>query len=108
MIENVKISFKQDGLKKFFKSWEIECLRYLLKNHKASSRQIHNYVIEYEDISRASVIVFMNKMVEWGLVTLTTGTGKGGYRNYYQILPTYIHEVDIYNWVITEIERNIS
>ncbi|MFP3951419.1 MAG: BlaI/MecI/CopY family transcriptional regulator [Candidatus Bathyarchaeia archaeon] len=72
------------------KDYQEEALRYvwsLEEGEGASSRQVWNAVNERlpagSSISRASIINFLNSMVEEGVLTYTETTGKGGHRRIY-------------------------
>lgn len=77
----------QEDLLTVFKSYEVEELKFLWRQTgPASSRQVFEAVNEAmggRSISRASVINSLNRMVELGVLEMTTTTGKGGYRGLY-------------------------
>lgn len=114
---NKKIAYKLEngtGIERLFRPYEVEVLEYLWDrtledpNFRAGSGQVFKYLIEKHGeryISRASVIFFLNKMVDWPLALETEyhedqakthkvyqslmgfddATGKGGHHRLYFI-----------------------
>jgi predicted transcriptional regulator len=90
-------SFKFDpskpGLRKTLKEYEEICLRYIWTQGEkgASSGKTWKAVKEVlgpdKSISRASVIFFLNRMVDQGVLDYRSATGKGGHhRVYYPVM----------------------
>jgi len=79
----------KQGLAMFFKDWQGESLRYLwsIQPEGAISRAVWLNVNESLEgsISRASVINYLNDMVDEELLTYTERTGKGGHHRVYRI-----------------------
>ena len=77
----------KEGLAMFFKDYQVESLRYLwsIKPEGANSRSVWTNVNEslQGSISRASVINFLNHMVDEALLIYTEITGKGGRHRVY-------------------------
>ena len=77
----------KEGLAMFFKDWQVESLRYLwsIQPEGANSRAVWFNVNEslQGSISRASVINYLNYMVDEALLTYTETTGKGGHQRVY-------------------------
>lgn len=77
------------SLEMFFKDYQIESLRYLwrIRPDGANSRAAWTNVNEslQGSISRASIINYLNAMVDDGLLTYTERTGKGGHQRVYRI-----------------------
>ena len=77
----------EEGLAMFFTDWQIEILRYLWSIHPegANSRAVHQNVNETLEasISRASVINYLNAMVDDAMLNYTENTGKGGHHRVY-------------------------
>ena len=75
------------SLDMFFKDWQVEALRYLwsIQPEGANSRAVWTKVNEslQGSISRASIINYLNAMVDEELLTYTETTGKGGYHRIY-------------------------
>ncbi len=77
------------GLRKIFSEYQASSLKYVWRRGRrgANSREVWNHVRrtlgEGESISRASVINFLNSMVEKGVLDYREATGKGGYHKVY-------------------------
>ena len=82
-----KIDSSQEDLAMFFKDYQVESLRYLwrVQPEGANSRAVWVNVNESlrGSISRASVINYLNHMVDEALLTYTETTGKGGHQRVY-------------------------
>ena len=78
-----------EGLEMVLKDYQEAALRYLwrLDGGGASSRDVWVQVNEdlkgKRTISRASIINFLNSMVDEGVLSYTETTGKGGHRRIY-------------------------
>ena len=87
----VAFDTKEDGFRTVFKDYQEEALRYIwrLDGGGASSRDVWvNVNKELVDtprvsISRASIINFLNAMVDEGVLNYHEITGKGGHRRIY-------------------------
>jgi hypothetical protein len=79
----------KSGLEMFFKDWQVASLRYLwsIQPEGANSRAVCENVNEslQGSISRASIINYLNDMVDEELLTYTETTGKGGHHRIYRI-----------------------
>ena len=76
------MDLSKDGLEMFFKPWQVEALRALWNSKEAmSSRDVWDAVST--DISRASVINFLEAMAQSGILDKSEITGKGGHRGMY-------------------------
>jgi len=77
----------KESLEMFFKDWQVESLRFLWNIYPegANSRVVHENVNKNikDSISRTSIIIFLNDMVDEGLLTYTETTGKGGCHRVY-------------------------
>ena len=77
----------KQGLAMFFKDYQVESLRYLwrIQPEGANSRAVWVNVNESLEgsISRASIITYLNDMVDEELLTYTETTGKGGHHRIY-------------------------
>ena len=77
----------KQGFDMFFKDWQVESLRYLwrIQPEGANSRAVWLNVNESLEgsISRASMINYLNDMVDEELLTYTDTTGKGGHHRIY-------------------------
>jgi hypothetical protein len=77
----------KQGLLMFFKDYQIEAIRYLWRVNVggAGSKDVWVNVNDVlsGSISRASIINFLNKMVDIDLLDYHETTGKGGHRRIY-------------------------
>ena len=83
---NLNMDLTQDGLSMFFKDYQLEALKILWKSNPGLiSREVWEQVNQKPqiNISRASIINFLNDMVELGILNTTSETGKGGHRSRY-------------------------
>jgi predicted transcriptional regulator len=83
------VNINEKGLSMFISPYQQIALQCIWEDNTGkSSRQVWKYVnqnLDNESISRASIINFLNRMVDEGLLNYETTTGKGGYRRiYYQ------------------------
>ena len=85
----MKFDTKKEGLLTLFKPYQIVLLEHiwdLNKNEKVGiiSAEAHKFLLgKPEKKSRASVIFFLNDMVEAGILGYEERTGKGGYHRVY-------------------------
>ena len=73
-----------DGLSKVFRDYQEEALRFVWKRNEegAISREVWSHTNDRlvgKTISRASIINFLNAMVDEGVLDYDERTGKGGY-----------------------------
>ena len=77
------------NLEMFIKDWKVEALRYLwtVQPEGANSRAVWMNVNQslQGSISRASIINYLNAMVDDDLLTYTDTTGKGGHHRVYYL-----------------------
>ena len=84
-----KFDPSQSGLRKMLKDWEELALRYIwsVGEEGAISGPIWKNVNEQlgpgKSISRASIIIIMNRLVDQGVLGYREGTGKGGHHKIY-------------------------
>ncbi len=85
----ITVDTSGEGLAMVLKDYQEVALRYLwrLDGGGASSRdvwvQVNEDLIGKRTISRASIINFLNSMVDEGVLNYTEITGKGGHRRIY-------------------------
>ena len=83
----LQLNTGKTSLAMFFKDYQVESLRYLwrIQPEGANSRSVWTNVNEsiQGSISRASVINYLNAMVDESLLTYTETTGKGGIQRVY-------------------------
>jgi hypothetical protein len=89
---NMKIDINESGLPMIFKSYQHHLLKYLWENvdtdNLIGSGKAHEFIQTTDDKkSRASVINFLNDMVDEGVLGWHDRTGKGGHhRLYYPLM----------------------
>ena len=79
----------RDGLSKVFRDYQEEALRLVWEkgDEGVISREVWNHVNENlngKTISRASIINYLNAMVDEGVLDYDERTGKGGYHRVYR------------------------
>lgn len=85
----LKFDPEESGLSKVFREYQIEAMRFLWGRNEegAVSREVWANVNEAleggKSISRASIINFLNAMVDEGVLGYTERSGKGGYHRVY-------------------------
>jgi predicted transcriptional regulator len=85
----LKFNPSGDGLSKVFLDYQEEALRLVWKKGEEGmvSREVWSHVnnnLEGKTISRASIINFLNSMVDEGVLDFDERTGKGGYHRVYR------------------------
>lgn len=79
----------EEGLAKVLKDYQIEALRFVWENGEegATSREVCQHVNDVlkgiKTVSRASIINFLNAMVDEGVLSYKEESGKGGYHRVY-------------------------
>lgn len=85
--ETFQVDLSQQGLRMVLKDWEAAAFIYVQENkHKKAvgSQQVHAALVaDGFDISRASVINFLERMVGAEVFARSEVTGKGGHRALY-------------------------
>lgn len=78
---------RKPGLNAIWRTWEAATLDALMDSDELTSREAFNAVKGRGiDISRASVIIFLNNLVDAGFCTVREETAKGGYRKVYRLV----------------------
>ena len=86
---SLEMDIAKQGYEMFFRPYQALALRYLwrLDGEGASSRdvwvQVNEDLMGKSTISRASIINFLNDMVDEGALSFIETTGRGGYRRIY-------------------------
>jgi predicted transcriptional regulator len=85
----LKFNPNRDGLSKVFRDYEEEALRLVWEkgDEGVISREVWTHVNENlngKTISRASIINYLNAMVDEGVLDYDERTGKGGYHRVYR------------------------
>jgi predicted transcriptional regulator len=80
----VKFDLEGSGLEAVMSPWQVELMRFVWSRGEADSRAGWEYLqgTDY-GMSRASVIFFLNDMVDEGFLDFRRETGKGGYHRVY-------------------------
>ena len=84
-----KFDPSQPGLGKTLKKWEELALRYIWEVGEVGAgsgtiwKNVNEQLGSGESISRTSVIFFMNRLLEQGVLGFRDGTGKGGHHKIY-------------------------
>jgi predicted transcriptional regulator len=98
------------GLGMVLKDYQEEALRYIWgkKGEGSSSRDVWSQVnktLKTRSISRASIINFLNDMVDEGALNYTEITGKGGHRIIYS---TKLNEAQFKQYVAETVLKNMT
>ena len=106
----IKLDSSSRGLGMILKDYQEEALRYLWKvGEGSSSRYVWTNVNEglagRRTISRASVINFLNEMVEEGVLSYPETTGKVGHKRIYS---TVLNEADFKEYVAKTVLGNLA
>ncbi len=108
-----KFDPSKPGLRKILREWEELALRYVwsVGEEGATSLPICENVNEQlglgESISRASVIVFMNRLVDQGVLGYREGTGKGGiHKIYYPLMDEEGYKKYIIKTIVESLMRD--
>ncbi len=90
----MQLDTDKNGLEAIFRAWQVPLIEELF-NRKLISREAHEFLKELGistggkgrglSPSRASVINFLNELVDLGLLAYDTRTGKGGYYRIYKM-----------------------
>lgn len=75
----------KDGYETILKPWQVEAMRCLFERGEegSTSKDVWLHVLERERISRAAVILFLQRLEEDGVLNNAPRTGKGGYHGFY-------------------------
>ncbi len=94
----MQLDTDKNGLPAIFKAWQVPLIEELFKRNPMISRQAHIFLKERDivtggtgskvSVSRASVINFLNYLVDQELLNYTMETGKGGYHRIYTMTLT--------------------
>ncbi len=91
-MSKLKFNLAQKGLLCVLKPYQVEIMRHLWDTQTPTdSRTAHNHLLSTEvegAKSRASVIFFLNYMVEEGFLDYEEKTTKGGYKKVYRLNDT--------------------
>ncbi len=110
MVLKLAIDSGREGLGKIFKAYQVRVLEYLWELQKngqqgSGSGNAHRHLIDTpEEMSRASVIFFLNDLVGLKLADYTTATGKGGHHRVYFIKYT---EEEFWVWLANKVKEEL-
>lgn len=84
---NLKIDPSAPGLSKVFRDYQILAMGVVWEGEGVGSRIVHQRVNEMlgegQSVSRASIINFLNRMVDEGVLNHVEESGKGGFHRVY-------------------------
>jgi len=113
-IETYMCGFKIDpyktGLRKTLKEYEELGLRYIWENGEEGVtsaptwRTVNERLAEGKTISRASIIFFLNRMVDQGVLSWKDATGKGGHDRIYI---TNLDEVEYRKYILRTVVKSM-
>ena len=105
----MRINTDKNGLAAIFKEWQVPLVEELFKRRTLSSREAYEFLEELDlrtgrkkfgkalgSVSRASIINFLNYMVDQNILDFDLKTGKGGHHRIYKMTMTYeefIHKI---------------
>lgn len=101
----MKFDLNEKGLLRIFRDWQVKALEYMWRVDNIPVKTVDVWT-HLEDIhavadpnalksvSRASVINFLNQMVDEKLMTFDFGTGKGGAHRIYRFKPGLTNRED--------------
>ncbi len=108
-----KFVHEKEGLRKTLKEYEEVGLRYVWSIGEEGVASGKAWAITNErlgsdkTISRASVIFFLNRMVDQGVLDYRTGTGKGGHhRIYFPVLYERAYKKHLLKTIVESLMRD--
>jgi predicted transcriptional regulator len=107
---NFVLDPSKQGLAKVLRKYQILTLLYLWEvgEQRANSGLVMNAVNEqlsdFEKVSRASIIIFLNRMVEQGVLGFRDATGKGGHQKQYYPL---MYEKEYIKQIASTVIKNL-
>ncbi|NQT07545.1 BlaI/MecI/CopY family transcriptional regulator [Candidatus Bathyarchaeota archaeon] len=108
-----KFDHEKEGLGKTLKEYEEFALRYVWSIGEKGVGSGKTWAITNErlgpdkTISRASVIFFLNRMVNQGVLSYRTATGKGGHhRVYYPLLDEKAYKKHLLKTIVESLMRD--
>jgi len=108
-----KFDHEKEGLRKTLKEYEIAALKYVWSTGEegvgsGKTWEATNAKLEPgKTVSRASVIFFLNRMVDQGVLNYRTATGKGGHhRVYYTVLDEKDYKKHLLTTIVESLQRD--
>ena len=93
----MKLDTQRSGMAAIFKDWQVPLVLELLNGKPMISREAWKFLENHDvratqkkrgTVSQASVINFLNSLVDQALLTFSLETGKGGHRRIYRMVLT--------------------
>ena len=106
----LKIDPTKTGLRKTLREYEELALRYIWENGEEGAtsaptwRAVNERLGEGKTISRASIIFFLNRMVDQGVLSWRDATGKGGQ---HRIYVTKLDEIEYRRYVLRTVVKSM-
>ena len=107
----MRFDLNETGLRRVFREWQVSVLEYLWKiDYSVKSVDVWNDLDRNEvtadpnsmrSVSRASVINFLNQLVDENLMTFELESGKGGYHRIYSFKPGLMNREDFKKFMHT-------
>jgi predicted transcriptional regulator len=108
-----KFDHEKEGLRKTLKEYEEVALRYVWSLGEEGVGSGKTWAITNErlelgkTVSRASVIFFLNRMVDQGVLNYRSATGKGGHhRVYYSMLDEKSYKKHVLKTIVESLMRD--
>lgn len=108
-----KFDHEKEGLSKTLKKYEEVALKFVWSIGEEGVGSGKTWAITNErlgpdkTVSRASVIFFLNRMVDQGVLSYRTATGKGGHhRVYYPVLDEEAYKKHILKTIVESLKRD--
>ncbi len=108
-----KFDHEKEGLSKTLKKYEEAALKYVWSIGEEGVGSGKTWAITNErlepgkTVSRASVILFLNRMVDQGVLSYRTATGKGGHhRVYYPVMDERAYKKNILKTIVKSLMRD--
>ena len=80
----MKFYLDKKGLETVLLPWQAKVMRFVWETGETDSRTVHEHLQESEHaMSRASVIIFLNAMVDDGFLAFRETSCKGGWKRFY-------------------------
>ena len=84
----MKFDLEKNGVEAVLSPWQVEVMRYVWEAGETDSRHAYEHLQDHPDSkSRASVIFFLNDMVEEGFLSYSEKTSKGGHKGIWRPHP---------------------
>ena len=103
----IRVDYGADILEKFIQEWRPGGEPFEMNTRLAFEYELELLKKQDRTISRASVIFELNKMVDMGILTYRSKTGKGGHHKVYRLAKSpHELEVDIVTHLLQRIKKN--